>query len=765
MEKKDNVFVKIWKSVKRLFISLFGFGKQKNAMDDELLENIEKAKEKALMEDELISPTKQILKKFVRNKISIIGFVIFIVLFLFIIIGSNVIEFNAAYTEGSQQFVEPKLGYTKIPRKLQKVGVKVVEDGDEENYLIGIGTAFSVAIGNDDKVYVWGANVRDIKKVPDQIKEKAKDIVQLSVGMRHAVALTKDGEFLGWGSNGFEQSQIPVFDPNIDESFQHKKTIQAYFDKSVRDEYASYFVTAIEDDPIAKVYAGPETTTILTESGRVYSWGITKLIGISEPNNSHDYLVINITLNDNGLQWKYSGELNAKYRTIMTIDEIKAHYELVEVPDKEIVLNYGLSRLRWRYDDESEWNTLATKEQIFEMLPPGATTRKIVAVYPLAEQVAYEFDDNSFAIVGQETAAKYEAPEYLSQSAAERGFRILEIRGTLKNNFIVTSEGWVHGWGTYNSDNRVNDIPEEVQSKHIVEIKTGSYHVVARDIDGNLYTWGSSNDLNQLNLPKKLDSSQRIFANYFNNISISEDGKLTAWGNNGYVFGTDFVGADNFKRIIKGGSITITLAAIAVVTTLILGLIAGLIAGFYGGWIDNTLMRFGEIVNAFPFLPLAMTLAVLVTEKGFTDIQRMVLIMVILGFLSWPGLARLIRGQILAEREKDFVMAAKALGIKERHIITRHILPNVINVVIVSTTLRYAGALLTESGLSYLGFGVKYPEPSWGNMLTGAQSSTILKNYWWVWIIPAVFIVLTALSINLIGDGLRDAMDPKSSER
>ncbi|MDO9591915.1 MAG: ABC transporter permease, partial [Erysipelotrichaceae bacterium] len=129
------------------------------------------------------------------------------------------------------------------------------------------------------------------------------------------------------------------------------------------------------------------------------------------------------------------------------------------------------------------------------------------------------------------------------------------------------------------------------------------------------------------------------------------------------------------------------------------------------------------------------------------------------------GLARLVRGQILAEREKDFVLAARALGIRSNVIIMRHILPNVINVVIVSMTLGYAGSLLTEAGLSFLGFGVIPPSPSWGNMLTGAQDSTVITFYWWRWILPAVAVLIAALTVNIVGDGLRDAMDPKNNEK
>ena len=175
-------------------------------------------------------------------------------------------------------------------------------------------------------------------------------------------------------------------------------------------------------------------------------------------------------------------------------------------------------------------------------------------------------------------------------------------------------------------------------------------------------------------------------------------------------------------------------------------------------------MRFAEIVSSFPFLPLAITLSAFLTGQ-LDQNQRILMIMVILGIISWPGLARLVRGQILAEREKEFVLAARALGIKSNKVILRHILPNVINLVIVSMTLSYAGSLLTEAGLSFLGFGVVPPNPSWGNMLTGAQRPEVIQFYWWRWILPALAVLFTALSVNLVGDGLREAMDPRANEK
>ena len=147
------------------------------------------------------------------------------------------------------------------------------------------------------------------------------------------------------------------------------------------------------------------------------------------------------------------------------------------------------------------------------------------------------------------------------------------------------------------------------------------------------------------------------------------------------------------------------------------------------------------------------------------NINFMLMIMLILGFLGWTGIAGLVRAQVLAERNKEFVVAAKALGVKEKNIIFRHIVPNVMTIIIVQATISFATCMLTESGLSFLGFGVAEPIPSWGNMLNNCRSSEVISQYWWRWVFPSVVLGLCTVSINLFGDGLRRAVDPKANER
>ncbi|MBV1818240.1 ABC transporter permease [Anaerosalibacter bizertensis] len=228
-----------------------------------------------------------------------------------------------------------------------------------------------------------------------------------------------------------------------------------------------------------------------------------------------------------------------------------------------------------------------------------------------------------------------------------------------------------------------------------------------------------------------------------------------------HLLGTDEVGRDYLTRILYGGRVSMKVGLFAVIIEIIIGALVGGLAGYYGGWVDNLLMRLVEIFMSFPFLPLAITISAVIGTKVEPQ-QRMYIVMMIIGLLSWPGLARMIRGQILSLREQEFVQAARALGIRDSKIIWRHLIPNTVGYIIVSATLGMAGAIMSESGLSFLGLGVTPPTPTWGNLIQNAREAYILRNRVWLWLPPGVCIFLAVMSINLFGDGLRDAIDPKS---
>jgi peptide/nickel transport system permease protein len=226
-----------------------------------------------------------------------------------------------------------------------------------------------------------------------------------------------------------------------------------------------------------------------------------------------------------------------------------------------------------------------------------------------------------------------------------------------------------------------------------------------------------------------------------------------------FFLGTDQTGRDQFSRIMYGSRISLTIGLLAAAVTIPLGLLYGGIAGYYGGRIDNALMRFSEIIIAFPDFYLLLTLsAVLPTQVACTT--RFYLITFILAFIGWAGFSRIIRGIVLSLTRQEYVQAARAAGLDDLRIIIRHILPQTASFVIVTATLGIPAAILGESGLSFFGFGVREPCSSWGNLLTAASNlPTLILSPWLLG--PGLFIIAAVVAFNLFGDGLRDALDPR----
>jgi len=236
-----------------------------------------------------------------------------------------------------------------------------------------------------------------------------------------------------------------------------------------------------------------------------------------------------------------------------------------------------------------------------------------------------------------------------------------------------------------------------------------------------------------------------------------------------HFFGTDSNGRDVFNRIIYGGQISLFIGVLAVILEVSIGTVLGGIAAYLGGWVDSVIMRFTEAMLSIPSLFLLIVLAKVLGHNiptinfmGRTFSGSVVIVIVVIGLTSWMYLARIVRSNMLSLREMDYISAAQSLGASKSRIFFTHLVPNTLGLIVVSATLGLASAILTEAYVSFLGLGVQPPTATWGNMM-GDSQSFMSQGAWWLWVFPSLFIVLVILSVNLMGDGLRDAFDPHST--
>ncbi|MEN9224292.1 MAG: ABC transporter permease [Thermostichus sp. HHBFW_bins_43] len=232
------------------------------------------------------------------------------------------------------------------------------------------------------------------------------------------------------------------------------------------------------------------------------------------------------------------------------------------------------------------------------------------------------------------------------------------------------------------------------------------------------------------------------------------------------LLGTDDQGRDYFSRLIYGGRISLFIGLVGIGVSFPIGLLVGAISGYFGGWVDTLLMRLAEVLMSIPTLYLLVSLAAVLqlnplTGLPFSNAERFLVIVVIVSFVGWAGLARVIRGQVLSLRERDFVQAARVAGAGSLYLMVRHILPQTATYVVISATLAVPGYIVAESVLSLIGLGIQQPDASWGNMLSLATNASVIILQPWLVLAPTLMVVLSSLSFNLLGDGLRDALDPR----
>jgi len=545
----------------------------------------------------------------------------------------------------------------------------------------------------------------------------------------------------------------PLIRP-IDLSFSEtsQKDIAPGFDMM---KYPEGLVGKVQD-----MATGPTFTVAASTEGKLYIWGKTRISGTIDVRNlprdektkqlidmgkivkvaaGFDHI---IALNEEGQVYAWGSDRQKQADVPMQVKQLKNIKDIYAGYQSSIIVTEDGKSIYFGNNMNNDYNEFHPYQGKLEKI--AITADAVMGLTKDGEAVYLGSQKNSYAII----------PENMG--------KIVDISSTASTMAALNDEGKVFVWG--NISTKGEQTAPETESK-IVKLSGGRYHYVGLTESGNLYAWGA-NYYKQIDVPNaaKNNNMVDIHSGFYQNYGIAKDGKIVTWGLKGYLFGSDDLGRDIFTRLLNGGRMSMTIGAVAVIISTTIGITVGALSGFFGGKIDIVLQRISEVVASLPFLPFAMILSALI-GNSMTGNQKIFLIMIILGLLSWTGLQRLVRAQVLSVREQEYVIAAKSVGIKQINIVFKHIIPNVISIIIVSATLSFASSMLTEATLSYLGFGVQAPQPTWGNMLFGANNSIVIQNYWWRWVFASIVLGVCVICINLIGDGLRDAIDPKSQER
>lgn len=510
---------------------------------------------------------------------------------------------------------------------------------------------------------------------------------------------------------------------------------------------------------VADISVGPSFSVAASTDGKFHIWGKTRVSSVIDVRNlprdeskklinmgnvvrvaaGYDHIVV---LNDQGQVYAWGSDRQQQSNVPIEVRQLKNIKDVYAGYQASLVLTEDGKSFYFGNQMNNDYYAYHSYQGQLQKL---AVTADAV--------IGLTFDGNVVYLGTQQNS--------YSTIPANMG-KVVDLAATASTVAALNDEGKVFVWGNV-SQKGEGRVPET--SEKITALYGGRYHYTAITEKGNVVAWGS-NVYNQSMIPEAVQNAdvEKVYTGFYQNYAVTKEGKLLTWGLKGYLFGTDDLGRDIFTRLLNGGRMSMTIGAVAVIISVIIGVVVGALSGFLGGKVDIVLQRISEVVAALPFLPFAMILSALI-GNSMSSTQRIVLIMVILGLLSWTGLQRLVRAQVLSVREQEYVIAARSVGVKRMNIIFRHILPNVISIILVSATLSFATSMLTESSLSYLGFGVQAPHPTWGNMLFGANNSIVIQNYWWRWVYASIVLGICVICINLVGDGLRDAIDPRSQER
>lgn len=395
-------------------------------------------------------------------------------------------------------------------------------------------------------------------------------------------------------------------------------------------------------------------------------------------------------------------------------------------------------------------------------VPSGMTTPsfefQVAAITALSEANAEAEPAEDAAEVTEDGAVVVESGESDAADAAEEAEaagNTFEVDGVTysfdESGNVMDADGAVVAMVSpfvISSSDGNTVIPDDLREALLTAVDADASEVVYTDAEGTEHTYTISYDAYSKVYNVTETTENLVYDRY-------ASPSLEHW------LGTDGNGMDMLTRLMYGGRVSLIIGFIVVFIAAGLGVIMGGISGYFGGWVDNLIMRIVDVFYCLPSMPIIIILGSAMDSLRLDSWTRMIYLMLVLGFLSWPSIARLVRGQILSLREQEFMLATEATGISVPHRIIRHLIPNVMPQLIVSCTMSLGSTIIMEATLSFLGLGVKFPFASWGNIISDVNNAYVMTNYWFIWIPAGICLLLAVLGFNFVGDGLRDAFDPK----
>ncbi len=374
-------------------------------------------------------------------------------------------------------------------------------------------------------------------------------------------------------------------------------------------------------------------------------------------------------------------------------------------------------------------------------------------VYVGSERVGYVFKDIlSASVSGTKLSEEFSYEALRANANSETTFTADGAAYTIdESGDILDASGKSYAYvSRYVVRAIMSDVflSKEIKDALLEAVETGDTEFKFTDSDGVEYEYTLVYNPNNKQWDVKQAKETRVFDTY-------------SYPSKEHWLGTDKNGMDMLTRLMYGGRVSLVIGFIVEIISTVLGVIFGGISGYFGGWVDMLIMRVVDVFYCVPSMPLIIILGAAMDKMNVDPTLRMGYLMLILGFLGWPGLARMVRGQILSLREQEYMTAAEATGLSTYRRIFKHLVPNVIPQLIVSCTMGLGSTIITEATLSFLGLGVKFPFASWGNIINDVNNTFVLTNYWFIWIPAGTLLLLTVLAFNLVGDGLRDAFDPR----